>query len=154
MSAALIVLVVRLRRPLLRSRASRLLLLATPLVVATTMALPHTSIAPLLGFVPLPKPFLATLALIVLAYGARAEVVKRWFPAWIPRRDLHRQPQDHKPASARSGETARRGVRLPNDQCSAALGTWQWSWGYGSCNRGTKTRSSSNKRAATTPGGD
>ena len=78
-SASLIVLVVRTRRPLLRSRPSQLLLLATLLVVATTVALPYTPIAPLLGFVPLPHRFLAILALIVLAYGASAEMAKRWF---------------------------------------------------------------------------
>jgi len=78
-SAALIVLVVRTRRPLLRSRPSRLLLLATLLVVGATVALPYTALAPWLGFVPLPPRFLAILALIVLAYGISAELAKRWF---------------------------------------------------------------------------
>jgi Mg2+-importing ATPase len=78
-SAALIVLVVRTRRPLLQSRPSRLLLLATLLVVVGTVALPYTPMAGLLGFVPLPQRFLAILALIVLAYGASAELAKRWF---------------------------------------------------------------------------
>jgi Mg2+-importing ATPase len=78
-SAALIVLVVRTRRPLLQSRPSRLLLLATLLVVAGTVALPYTPMAGLLGFVPLPQRFLAILALIVLGYGASAELAKRWF---------------------------------------------------------------------------
>lgn len=78
-SAAVIVLVVRTRRPLLRSRPSRVLLLATVLVVAITVVLPYTPIAPLLGFVPLPQRFLAVLALIVLAYVTSAELAKRWF---------------------------------------------------------------------------
>lgn len=78
-SAALIVLVVRTRRPLLQSRPSRLLLLATLLVVTATLALPYTPLAKPLGFVPLPQQFLGVLALIVLAYGASAELAKSWF---------------------------------------------------------------------------
>ncbi|MCU0530143.1 MAG: magnesium-translocating P-type ATPase [Cyanobium sp. Prado107] len=78
-SASLIVLVVRTRHPLLGSRPSRILLLATVLVVVGTVALPFSPIAGLFGFVPLPPGFLAVLALIVLAYTATAERAKRWF---------------------------------------------------------------------------
>lgn len=49
------------------------------LVVAITVALPYTAIAPLLGFTPLPQRFLGIMALIVLAYGLSAELAKRWF---------------------------------------------------------------------------
>ena len=78
-SAALIVLVVRTRRPALQSRPSRLLLVATLVVVVVTVALPYTPMAGVLGFAPLPGRFLAILTLIVLAYGATAELAKRWF---------------------------------------------------------------------------
>ena len=78
-SAALIVLVVRTRRSVFHSRPSRLLLLATVLVVGITVALPYMPIAGLLGFTPLPPRFLGILALIVLAYAASAELAKRWF---------------------------------------------------------------------------
>jgi Mg2+-importing ATPase len=79
LSAALVVLVVRSRRPLLRSLPSRSLCLATLAVVAATLAIPYTPMGSLFGFVPLPASFLALLALILLGYGISAELVKGWF---------------------------------------------------------------------------
>lgn len=78
-SASLIVLVVRTRHPFLRSRPSRLLLIATLLVVAGTVMLPATRLGVLFGFVPLPPVFMPILGLIVLAYVSTAELVKHWF---------------------------------------------------------------------------
>jgi len=78
-SAALIVLVVRTRHSLLRSRPSRLLLIATVGVVIATLMLPATGLGALFGFVPLPPMFLPILGVIVLGYVATAELVKRWF---------------------------------------------------------------------------
>jgi Mg2+-importing ATPase len=75
----LIVLVVRTRHPLLRSRPSKLLMVATCLVVITTVVLPATGLGSLFGFVPLPHVFLPILGLIVLAYLSAAELVKGWF---------------------------------------------------------------------------
>ena len=79
LSASLIVLVIRSRGPLLRSRPSRGLILATATVVVITLVLPSTTLGRLFGFVPLPAGFLAVLALILLAYGVTAELVKRQF---------------------------------------------------------------------------
>ena len=79
LSAAMVVLVVRTRRPLLASRPSRALATATLMVALVTLALPFTPLGRLFGFVPLPWPFLMMLALILLAYGVSAELVKRWF---------------------------------------------------------------------------
>jgi Mg2+-importing ATPase len=78
-SAALIVLVVRTRRPFLRSGPSRTLLVATLLVVAAAVALPYSPLAPAFGFVPLPPLFLAATGLIVLLYVVGAETLKRVF---------------------------------------------------------------------------
>ncbi len=78
-SASLIVLVVRTRHSLLRSRPSRLLLIATVFVVVATVMLPATRLGALFGFVPLPPIFLPILGLIVLGYVSTAELVKRWF---------------------------------------------------------------------------
>jgi Mg2+-importing ATPase len=78
-SASLIVLVVRTRHPFLRSRPSRLLLIATLLVVVGTVTLPATPLGTLFGFVPLPPIFMPILGLIVLAYVSTAELVKHWF---------------------------------------------------------------------------
>lgn len=78
-SACLIVLVIRTRRPFYRSAPGRNLLLATLAIVGVTLVLPYTPVAALLGFVPLPLPFLALLACIVVLYVAGAEVAKRIF---------------------------------------------------------------------------
>jgi Mg2+-importing ATPase len=79
LSAAMVVLVVRTRQPLLASRPSRSLTLATLLVLGATLLLPYSPLGKLFGFVPLPLPFLGLLALILLAYVVSAELVKRWF---------------------------------------------------------------------------
>jgi Mg2+-importing ATPase len=79
LSAAMVVLVVRTRRPLLASRPSRSLTLATLVVLSAALALPFTPLGRLFGFLPLPLPFLGLLALILLAYVASAELVKGWF---------------------------------------------------------------------------
>jgi P-type Mg2+ transporter len=78
-SAASIVLVVRTRGPLLASRPSRSLALATLLVLLLTLLLPATPLGRLFGFVPLPPRFLLLLGLILVAYVLSAEAVKGWF---------------------------------------------------------------------------
>jgi Mg2+-importing ATPase len=54
-------------------------MVATCLVVITTVVLPTTGLGRLFGFVPLPPVFLPILGLIVLAYLSAAELVKGWF---------------------------------------------------------------------------
>ncbi|MCL4465297.1 MAG: magnesium-translocating P-type ATPase [Chloroflexi bacterium] len=78
-SASLIVLVIRTRRPPFRSRPSRQLLVATLLVVGATVALPYSPIAGYLGFEPLPASVLALIAVVVVLYIATAEAAKRYF---------------------------------------------------------------------------
>jgi Mg2+-importing ATPase len=78
-SAALVVLVVRTRRPLFRSRPGRWLALATVAIVAATLVLPYTSLGTLFGFTPLPAGFMFWLAGIVLAYVVTAEITKAIF---------------------------------------------------------------------------
>ncbi len=79
LSAALIVLVVRSRRPFFRSRPGTRLLWATLGVAATTLALPYLPFAHLLGLTPLPLRFLALVALIVALYIVSGELAKRVF---------------------------------------------------------------------------
>ena len=76
-SASLIVLVLRTRRPLFRSPPGRLLLVATMAVVAVTIALPYTPAARALGFRPLPPMLLVLVAAIVALFQLSAEVAKR-----------------------------------------------------------------------------
>lgn len=78
-SASLIVLVVRTRRPFLRSRPGRQLVLATLLILVVTLALPFSPVAPVLGFQPLSFSILLMIALIVALYIVTAEIAKRMF---------------------------------------------------------------------------
>jgi Mg2+-importing ATPase len=75
-SASMIVLVIRSRRPFFRSRPGWLLALATVLVVIVTVALPYTPLAGVLGFASIPVTFLAALAAILVLYVVGAELVK------------------------------------------------------------------------------
>ena len=78
-SASLILLVVRSRQPVFRSKPSRRLVLATLGVALITVALPYVPFAALLGLTPLPWTYLFLTAAIVALYIACAEVVKRSF---------------------------------------------------------------------------
>ncbi|MBX3236030.1 MAG: magnesium-translocating P-type ATPase [Nitrospiraceae bacterium] len=78
-SASVIVLVIRSRRPLVRSRPSRPLLLSTALVAAVTILLPLTPLRGMMGLTPLPPVFWGALAIIVLLYACAAELAKRAF---------------------------------------------------------------------------
>ncbi len=78
-SAALIVLVVRTRRPFFRSRPSHLLAIATFAVVSITVMIPHLAFASVLGFTIMPSHFYAILALIIVGYVIAAESAKRAF---------------------------------------------------------------------------
>ena len=79
LSASLIVLVIRTRRPFYHSRPSPALLLTTLLTGLATMLLPLTPVGTFLGFEPLPAIFWAALLGILLAYVATAELAKRLF---------------------------------------------------------------------------
>lgn len=79
LSASLIVLVIRTRRPCVTSRPSKPLLLSTVLVGLVTILLPVTPIGSVLGFESLPPVFWAALLGILLAYVAAAELAKKLF---------------------------------------------------------------------------
>ncbi|HUH65230.1 MAG TPA: magnesium-translocating P-type ATPase [Syntrophales bacterium] len=78
-SAAIIVLVIRTRRPFFKSRPGRLLAIATFLVVLATLILPLTPVGEVFGFVPLPFSFIVMMCLIVSLYIAAAELAKKIF---------------------------------------------------------------------------
>jgi Mg2+-importing ATPase len=78
-SAALIVLVVRTRKPFFMSRPSRPLAVATGLVVGATVALPYTPLAAIFGFVPLGLWYLGAIGAVVAVYIVTAELTKRAF---------------------------------------------------------------------------
>lgn len=78
-SAALIVFVVRSRKPFFRSKPGKYLLWATMAVVLATAALPYSPAAGMIGFQPLPAELLGYLGAIVMLYILSAELAKRWF---------------------------------------------------------------------------
>jgi Mg2+-importing ATPase len=78
-SASMVVLIIRSRRPFFRSMPGVLLTLATAVVVVVTVAIPFSPFARPLGFEPLPGEFLAVLVAILACYMAGAEVVKYFF---------------------------------------------------------------------------
>jgi Mg2+-importing ATPase len=78
-SASLIVLVIRSRKPFFKSRPGKYLLLATLLTVVVTLALPSTPLGAVFGLGELPLSFLLLVAIIVAAYIVTAEMVKTVF---------------------------------------------------------------------------
>jgi Mg2+-importing ATPase len=78
-SASLIVLVIRSRKPFYKSRPGRYLLMATLSIFAATLILPFSPLAPIFGFSPLPISFLLLIGVIVLFYIISAEMVKKVF---------------------------------------------------------------------------
>ncbi len=78
-SAALVVLVIRTRRPVFRSAPSWKLLTATLLVVAAVIAIPFTPLRSPLGFATVPPLMFAALAGIIVLYVLAAEVTKWLF---------------------------------------------------------------------------
>jgi Mg2+-importing ATPase len=88
-SASLVVLVVRTRRPFFSSRPSRPLAIATGVVAAVALALPYSPLAALFGLVPLSLAYLGPLAAVVALYIVTAELVKRrFYRAPVPARPV------------------------------------------------------------------
>ena len=78
-SASLIVLVIRSRKPFFRSKPGKYLLIATLLIGILTLSFPFTSFAVPFGFKPLPVSVILILGAIVGLYILTAEIVKRIF---------------------------------------------------------------------------
>jgi len=78
-SACLIVLVVRTRKPFILSRPSLPLALANLAVIAATLAIPYTPLKSFLDVEPLPPQILGAIAVIIVLYVLTAEIGKRFF---------------------------------------------------------------------------
>ena len=78
-SASMIVLVIRSRKPFFRSQPGKYLLIATLSIFAVTLILPFTPLAAIFGFSPLPIHFILLIGLIILCYIFTAELVKKIF---------------------------------------------------------------------------
>ena len=73
----LIVLVIRTSRPFYRSRGGKPLLVATVIVLVTTLLLPYLPGSDWLGFTPLPPVFLLTFGGITALYLLASELTKK-----------------------------------------------------------------------------
>jgi Mg2+-importing ATPase len=78
-SASLIVLVIRSRKSIFRSKPGKYLLIATLSIVVITILLPFTPIGKVFGFGPLGFTTYLFLLLIVVLYIISAEITKRIF---------------------------------------------------------------------------
>jgi Mg2+-importing ATPase len=78
-SASLIVLVIRSRKPFFRSKPGRYLLLATLSIAVITMILPFTPLGKIFGFSPLSLLTYLLLLAIIVIYIVAAEITKRIF---------------------------------------------------------------------------
>ena len=78
-SASVIVLVIRTRRPFVKSPPSVVLLASTGAIVILTISLPLLPVAPSFGLTPLPLPFMIVLGAILAAYVLAAERAKAHF---------------------------------------------------------------------------
>ena len=78
-SASLIVLVIRSRKPFFKSRPSTYLFMATLLIVIVTLILPFTPLGEIFGFGHLPMSFLLIAGIIVTLYIIAAEIAKTVF---------------------------------------------------------------------------
>ena len=78
-SASLIVLAIRTKRPLFKSRPRKYLLLAILAIAGLTILLPYTPLGQIFELVPLPITNLISILLIVLTYIFAAEITKRIF---------------------------------------------------------------------------
>lgn len=94
-SASLIVLVIRTRRPFLKSRPGKPLFISTLVIVLAVLVFPLLPFNHLFGFSPLPPVFYFTLLLIVAAYILVAEFAKHFF--YRPVRKSERYPGKNLP---------------------------------------------------------
>jgi Mg2+-importing ATPase len=78
-SATMVVLVIRTRKPFFRSRPGKYLLLATVAIIIVTVLVPYTPLAYAFQFQPLSPYFLVAMFAIVGIYVAMAEATKKLF---------------------------------------------------------------------------
>jgi len=78
-SATLIVLVIRTRKPFFKSMPGKALLIATIMVIGVTLIAPLTPFGRIFEFIPMPPSFLLVLIIILVLYILAAEQAKKLF---------------------------------------------------------------------------
>lgn len=79
LSAVTIVLVIRTKRPLFKSRPRKYLLVAILAIAALTLSLPATPLGQIFELKPLSMTYLIAILIIVLSYVFAAEITKKVF---------------------------------------------------------------------------
>jgi len=79
LSASIIVLVIRSRKPFLKSKPGKYLLIATMSVFVATILILLSPLAPIFGFSALSLPFFGIIAVIIALYIFTTEMVKKVF---------------------------------------------------------------------------
>ncbi len=82
-SATIIVLVVRSRKPFFQSRPGKLLFITTLIIVFVSHLMPYTFVGRLFGFQPLPLTLVLLIDFIVVLYVFAAEAAKKIFYAGV-----------------------------------------------------------------------
>jgi Mg2+-importing ATPase len=82
-SASVIVLVIRTKRPFYQSKPGRALMGTTLLIVVLTVILPFTPLGRIFGFGPIPPSFLLALGVIMVLYISLAEIAKHYFYRFV-----------------------------------------------------------------------
>ncbi len=76
LSASLVVLIIRSKKPLFKSIPGKFLLVVTFIVDVFVIAIPFTPIGQILGFVQIPVMFYLSIAIILIIYAISAEMIK------------------------------------------------------------------------------
>ena len=79
LSASMIVLVIRTRKPFYQSKPGKALFWTTLAVAVAILIFPYSFLGTLFGFVPLPVAFFPVLGIILLLYITSAEMAKKLF---------------------------------------------------------------------------
>ena len=79
MTELLIILIIRTRRSVLKSRPRWMLGIAIMAVAVVALVLPYTALGAMFGFVPLPLAFVLLLLAITIFYLIASELTKQWF---------------------------------------------------------------------------
>ena len=79
LSAVMVVFVIRTRKSVLKSRASRNMVIATAFVIAFVLILPYTPLASFFHFIKMVPAVYPAILLIVLGYLISAEIAKHYF---------------------------------------------------------------------------
>ena len=82
-SASLIVLVIRTKEAVYKSKPGKFLLLSTFSIATITIFLPYSPIGSLMGLVPLPARFFLWMGGILVMYIVTAELAKRLFYRYV-----------------------------------------------------------------------